>query len=51
MVTTQWCTTWLVKDEKFYLIDVLREKLEYPKLRDVLVNMIQKFNPKAVLEG
>lgn len=27
------CTTWLVKEKEFYLINVLREKLAYPDLR------------------
>jgi hypothetical protein len=27
------CTTWLIQDGNYYLIDVLRERLDYPSLR------------------
>jgi predicted phage terminase large subunit-like protein len=27
------CTTWLIQERKYYLIHVLREKLDYPELR------------------
>lgn len=43
------CTTWLVREGKFYLLDVLREKLEYPKLRASIEQMAKKFCPKAIL--
>jgi predicted phage terminase large subunit-like protein len=27
------CTTWLIQDERFYLLDVLRHRFDYPTLR------------------
>jgi predicted phage terminase large subunit-like protein len=34
--TNDWsaCTTWLIQDADYYLIDVLRERLDYPSLRE-----------------
>jgi len=31
------CTTWLIRDHKCYLLDVLRERLEFPSLRHTVV--------------
>jgi predicted phage terminase large subunit-like protein len=28
------CTTWLIQDDNYYLIDVIRERLDYPSLRE-----------------
>ena len=28
------CTTWLIQDDKYYLVHVLRERLDYPSLRE-----------------
>jgi len=32
------CTTWLIRDGNCYLLDVLRERLEFPRLRQTVVN-------------
>lgn len=43
------CTTWLIHGSDFYLLDVLRLRLEYPELRRRIISHSVKFNPKAVL--
>lgn len=32
------CTTWLIRNGNCYLLDVLRERLEFPRLRQTVVN-------------
>jgi predicted phage terminase large subunit-like protein len=43
------CTTWGIKDNKYYLLDVLREKLEFPELKIALFKAADNYNPNAVL--
>ncbi|WP_253300202.1 phage terminase large subunit [Wolbachia endosymbiont of Chironomus riparius] len=43
------CTTWAKIDNKFYLIDVYRAKLEYPKLKEQVLSLAQRWNPHAIL--
>ena len=43
------CTTWGVKGEKAYLLDVLRLRLTYPELKRAVVNMINRHRAKVVL--
>ncbi len=43
------CTTWLHRGSDYYLLDVLRKRLEYPDLRRRIVAQAKTYNPKAVL--
>lgn len=43
------CTTWKVANNKYYLVDVFRDRLEYPDLKRQSINLFQKFNPNVVL--
>lgn len=43
------CTTWLVRKDKYYLIDVMRDKFEYPELKRKIVFLANKFNAKTIL--
>jgi predicted phage terminase large subunit-like protein len=43
------CTTWLVKGNDYYLIDVLREKLIYPELKRRIVSHAVSFNANSVI--
>ncbi|MEN8129637.1 MAG: phage terminase large subunit [Pseudomonadota bacterium] len=43
------CTTWLIKGNDYYLIDVYREKLDYPALKPVVVSNAEKFRPDSIL--
>ncbi len=43
------CTTWLVIDEHFYLLDLTRGRYEYPQLRDTALALAKRFKPDEIL--
>lgn len=43
------CTTWGVKDKQIYLLDVLRERMEYPALKRAVHQRYEAFRPEHVL--
>ena len=43
------CTTWGVKGQRLYLLDVLRKRLEYPELKRVVVSHAAHWNVKNIL--
>ncbi len=43
------CTTWLVKGNDYYLIDVVRERLEYPNLKKRVLKEYVKYKPSPLL--
>lgn len=43
------CTTWLVQDEAFYLLDLHRQRLDMPGLRRRAVALHDQYRPEAVL--
>jgi predicted phage terminase large subunit-like protein len=43
------CTTWLLEDNYFYLLDLTRGRFEYPQLRDTALALAQRFNPQTIL--
>jgi predicted phage terminase large subunit-like protein len=43
------CTTWMLVDKCFYLIDLTRGRYEYPRLRDVAIAQAQKHRPHRIL--
>ncbi|MDE5060642.1 phage terminase large subunit [Wolbachia endosymbiont of Drosophila nikananu] len=43
------CTTWAKADNKFYLLDVYRAKLEYPKLKEQVLSLAARWTPHAIL--
>jgi predicted phage terminase large subunit-like protein len=43
------CTTWLVLDKHFYLLDLTRGRYEYPQLRDVATALAERFRPNSIL--
>jgi predicted phage terminase large subunit-like protein len=42
-------TTWLMKDGKHYLIDVIRQQCDYPTLRRLVLEQYNKYRPTALL--
>jgi predicted phage terminase large subunit-like protein len=45
------CTTWLLQDRRYYLLDVLRERLDYPTLRARAIAHARTYRPdKIVIE-
>ena len=43
------CTTWLLLDKHFYLLDLKRGRYEYPRLRETALALAERFKPSAVL--
>lgn len=43
------CTTWLVRKDRYYLMDVLREKFEFPNLKRKIASMAERHNAKTIL--
>lgn len=43
------CTIWGKLGEDFYLIDVIREKLEYPELKSEVIKQAEYWNPDHIL--
>lgn len=43
------CTTWLMHEEKHYLLNVLRERLNYPDLRSQALALNTAYRPTAIL--
>lgn len=43
------CTTWAKMENKFYLLDVYRAKLEYPALKEQVLSLEARWEPHAIL--
>lgn len=43
------CTTWAECDNGYYLLDVWKQKVEFPDLKRMVVSLHEKFRPNAVL--
>lgn len=43
------CTTWGVYQNRYYLIDLLSDKLEYSYLKDAMIRLARKWQPKMIL--
>ena len=43
------CTTWLVRGETFYLLDILRDRLAYPDLKRAALRQKEAWRPDAIL--
>jgi len=43
------CTSWLVQQNRYYLFDVLREKLDYPSLKRRVIDHASIHNANSVL--
>jgi len=43
------CTTWVVTKNRYWLINCVRERLEFPELKKKVVEQYTKFKPRQVL--
>jgi predicted phage terminase large subunit-like protein len=43
------CTTWMQVDNCHYLMDLVRGRYEYPRLRDIAIAQAQKHRPHCIL--
>jgi predicted phage terminase large subunit-like protein len=49
--TNDWsvCTTWVIQDANYYLIDVLRERLDYPSLRERAIGHARTYKADKIV--
>jgi predicted phage terminase large subunit-like protein len=43
------CTTWAVQQNKYYLIDMVRQKYEYSELKKAAIEQASKYNPSFII--
>jgi predicted phage terminase large subunit-like protein len=43
------CTTWGVRDARFYLLDVFRKRLNYPELKQAVRELARRDRPSSIL--
>lgn len=43
------CTTWMLLDKNYYLLDLKRGRYEYPRLRETAIALADRFEPNAIL--
>ena len=43
------CTTWGVADNRYYLLHLYRERVEFPELKRVLASLAEQWKPSAIL--
>ena len=43
------CTTWIIQDGKYYLMDVLRDRLDYPSLRARAIEHARAYTANKIL--
>jgi predicted phage terminase large subunit-like protein len=43
------CTTWLVLEGNYYLLDLVRDRYEFPRLRDTATELARRFKPDQIL--
>ncbi len=43
------CTTWAVVNDRYYLINLFRKRLEYPDLKRAVIEQSQKYRPNTIL--
>lgn len=43
------CTTWLIHEKHFYLLDVTRGRYEYPRLRETAAALADRFKPSVIM--
>jgi predicted phage terminase large subunit-like protein len=43
------CTTWMVLDNRYYLINLIRGRFEYPSLKAAAISLAQLHRPRCIL--
>jgi predicted phage terminase large subunit-like protein len=43
------CTVWMLAEEHFYLLDLIRGRYEYPQLRSIALALAKKYDPNRIL--
>ena len=43
------CTSWGITNNAYYLIDIFKKKLNYPDLKNIIIEKYNEFNPSGVI--
>ncbi|MGZ9111343.1 MAG: phage terminase large subunit [Rhodoplanes sp.] len=43
------CTTWMIVDNRYYLIELIRGRYEYPRLKEIAIELARKHRPHRIL--
>ena len=43
------CTTWMLLDDHYYLINLIRDRFEYPNLKAAAISLAQLHRPQSIL--
>ena len=43
------CTTWLLQDKNYYLLDLVRGRFDYPTLRRTALALAERYDPHTIL--
>ena len=43
------CTTWHILDSNYYLLDLVRDRYEFPRLRETAIELARRFKPHQIL--
>ena len=43
------CTTWLFQDKNYYLLDLVRGRFDFPRLRDAAKALSDRYKPWAIV--
>lgn len=43
------CTTWLIREKNYYLLDMTRGRYDYPTLRNIAIDLAKRFKPSFIL--
>jgi predicted phage terminase large subunit-like protein len=43
------CTTWLMRENDYYLLDIVRKKLNYPDLRRTAIDQARRFTADSII--
>jgi len=43
------CTTWMIREGKYYILDLFRQKLDYPQLKAQAISLFGQYKPRVVL--
>jgi predicted phage terminase large subunit-like protein len=43
------CTTWMIVDNHYYLIDLTRGRYEYPRLKETAIELAKRHRPRRIL--
>ncbi|GAA5252724.1 hypothetical protein KNCP2_10120 [Candidatus Rickettsia kedanie] len=43
------CTIWGIFEQKYYLVSLVRKKINYPELKNIMEKLAREYQPKFIL--